>query len=167
MYYTLYVFLTIIIIIIDIVIIIIITIIIIVVVVVVVVISQLRQAAIIKRALIGLSYVARANHRPRERHTRRGRGGLLSFCLLVRPRHFFFRSHKKAMIAMMRGTTPEPLCARQSMERTWRGRTRSAKGGGINVINVRSCYTGSSNELEDAQEQAPTQVPNQDKFFDP
>ena len=40
-------------------------------------------------------------------------------------------------------------------------------GGGINVINVRSCYTGSSNELEDAQEQAPTQVPNQDKFFDP
>ena len=127
MYYTLYVFLTIIIIIIDI-IIIIITIIIIV--VVVVVISQLRQAAIIKRALIGLSYVARANHRPRERHTRRRRGGLLSFCLLVRPRHFFFRSHKKAMIAMMRGTTPEPLCARQSMERTWRGRTRSAKGGG-------------------------------------
>ena len=166
MYYTLYVFLTIIIIIIDIIIIIIITIIIIV--VVVVVISQLRQAAIIKRALIGLSYVARANHRPRERHTRRRRGGLLSFCLLVRPRHFFFRSHKKAMIAMMRGTTPEPLCARQSMERTWRGRTRSAKGGGgINVINVRSCYTGSSNELEDAQEKAPTQVPNQDKFFDP
>ena len=131
MYYTLYVFLTIIIIIIDIIIIIIITIIIIVVVVVVVVvISQLRQAAIIKRALIGLSYVARPNHRPRERHTRRGRGGLLSFCLLVRPRHFFFRSHKKAMIAMMRGTTPEPLFARQSMERTWRGRTRSAKGGG-------------------------------------
>ena len=40
-------------------------------------------------------------------------------------------------------------------------------GGGINVINVRSCYTGSSNELEGAQEQAPTQVPNQDKFFDP
>ena len=40
-------------------------------------------------------------------------------------------------------------------------------GGGINVINVPSCYTGSSNELEDAQEQAPTQVPNQDKFFDP
>ena len=160
MYYTLYVFLTIIIIIIDIIIIIIITIIIIVV-VVVVVISQLRQAAIIKRALIGLSYVAQPNHRPRERHTRRGRGGLLSFCLLVRPRHFFFRSHKKAMIAMMRGTTPEPLFARQSMERTWRGRTRSAKGGGgINVINVRSCYTGSSNELEDAQEQAPTQVPN-------
>ena len=68
MYYTLYAFLTIIIIIIDIIIIIIITIIIIV--VVVVVISQLRQAAIIKRALIGLSYVARANHRPRERHTR-------------------------------------------------------------------------------------------------
>ena len=131
MYYTLYVFLTIIIIIIDIIIIIIITIIIIVVVVVVVVvISQLRQAAIIKRALIGLSYVAQPNHRPRERHTRRGRGGLLSFCLLVRPRHFFFRSHKKAMIAMMRGTTPEPLFARQSMERTWRGRTRSAKGGG-------------------------------------
>ena len=101
MYYTLYAFLTIIIIIIDIIIIIIITIIIIV--VVVVVISQLRQAAIIKRALIGLSYVARANHRPRERHTRRGRGGLLSFSLLARPRHFFFRSHKKAMIAMMRG----------------------------------------------------------------
>ena len=41
------------------------------------------------------------------------------------------------------------------------------RGGGKNVINVRSCYTGSSNELEDAQEQAPTQVPNQDKFFDP
>ena len=162
MYYTLYAFLTIIITIIDIIIIIIITIIIIV--VVVVVISQLRQAAIIKRALIGLSYVARANHRPRERHTRRGRGGLLSFSLLARPRHFFFRSHKKAMIAMMRGTTLEPLCARQSMERTWRGRTG---GWGINVINVRSCYTGSSNELEGAQEQAPTQVPNQDKFFDP
>ena len=68
MYYTLYVFLTIIIIIINIFIIIItifiiiITIIIVVVVVVVavVVIFQLRQAAIIKRALIGLSYMARA-----------------------------------------------------------------------------------------------------------
>ena len=129
MYYTLYAFLTIIIIIIDIIIIIIITIIII----VVVVISQLRQAAIIKRTLIGLSYVARANHRTLERHTRRGRGGLLSFSLLVRPRHFFFRSHKKAMIATMRGTTLEPLCARQSSERTWRGRTRGAgrgEGGG-------------------------------------
>ena len=34
------------------------------------------------------------------------------------------------------------------------------------MINVRSCYTGSSNEFEDAQEQAPTQVPNHDKFFD-
>ena len=44
---------------------------------------------------------------------------------------------------------------------------RRGGGGGINVINVRSCYTGSSNELEDAQEQAPTQVPNSDKFFDP
>ena len=67
MYYTLYAFLTIIIIIINIFIIIItifiiiITIIIVVVVVVVaVVIFQLRQAAIIKRALIGLSYIARA-----------------------------------------------------------------------------------------------------------
>ena len=57
MYYTLYAFLTIIIIIINIIIIIII----IVVVVVVVVIFQLRQAAITKRALIGLSYVARAD----------------------------------------------------------------------------------------------------------
>ena len=102
MYYTLYAFLTIIITIIDIIIIIIITIIII-----VVVISQLRQSAIIKRALIGLSYVARANHRPRERHTRRGRGGLLSFSLLARPPHFFFRSHKKAMITTMRGNTLE------------------------------------------------------------
>ena len=57
MYYTLYAFLTIINIIITIIIIIIIIIII---VVFVVVIFQLRQAAIIKRALIGLSYVARA-----------------------------------------------------------------------------------------------------------
>ena len=56
MYYTLYAFLTIIIIIINIIIIIFITIIII----VVVVIFQLRKAAIIKRALIGLSYVAHA-----------------------------------------------------------------------------------------------------------
>ena len=71
------------------------------------------------------------------------------------------------MIAMMRGTTLEPSYARQSMERTWRGRIRGAGGRGINVINVRSCYTGSSNELEDAQEQAPTQVPNHEKFFDP
>ena len=64
---------------------------------------------------------------------------------------------------MMRGTTLEPLCARQSTERTWRGRTR---GAGERGINVRSCYTGSSSEFEDAQEQAPTQVPNHDKFFD-
>ena len=59
MYYTLYAFLTIIIIIINIIIIVIIVVV--VVVVVVVVIFQLRQAAITKRALIGLSYVARAD----------------------------------------------------------------------------------------------------------
>ena len=124
MYYTLYAFLTIIIIIINIIIIIIfITIIII----VVVVIFQLRKAAIIKRALIGLSYVARA------RGAREGvRGSLFSFSLLVRPRYFFFRSHKKAMIATMydEGTTLEPLCARQISERTWRGGTRGAGAGG-------------------------------------
>ena len=61
----------------------------------------------------------------------------------------------------MGGATLKPLCARQSTERTWRGRTKSAGG-----INVRSCYIGSSNEIEDAQEQAPTQVPNHDKFVD-
>ena len=33
-------------------------------------------------------------------------------------------------------------------------------------INVRSCYTGSSNKFEDAQEQISPQVPNYDKFFD-
>ena len=38
--------------------------------------------------------------------------------------------------------------------------------GGGGGINVRSCYTGSSNKFEDAQEQTPTQVPNYDKFFD-
>ena len=74
------------------------------------------------------------------------------------------------MIATMRRTTLEPLCARQITERTWRGRTRGAReaggGGGKPGINVRSCYTGSSNEFEDAQEQAPTQVQNHDKFFD-
>ena len=97
----------------------------------------------------------------RARGTREGgEAGLLSFSLFVRPRHFFFRSHKKAM---MRGTTLEPLCARQSTERTWRGRTR---GAGERGINVRSCYTGSSNKLEDSQKQTPTQVPNHDKFFD-
>ena len=64
---------------------------------------------------------------------------------------------------MMRGTTLEPLCARRSTERTWRGRTR---GAGERGINVRSRYTGSSNKLEDAQKQTPTQVPNHDKFFD-
>ena len=71
------------------------------------------------------------------------------------------------MIATMRRTTLEPLCARQSTERTWRGRTRGARGAGEKAgINVRSCHTGSSNEFEDAQEQAPAQVPNHDKFFD-
>ena len=70
------------------------------------------------------------------------------------------------MIATMRGTTLEPLCARQSSERTWRGGTREAEAGeGEARINVRSCYNGSSNEFEDAQEQAPTQVPNHNKFF--
>ena len=39
---------------------------------------------------------------------------------------------------------------------------REGEGG----INVRSCYTGSSNKFEDAQEQTSTQVPNHDKFFD-
>ena len=34
------------------------------------------------------------------------------------------------------------------------------------MINVRLCYTGSSNEFEDGQEQAPTQVPNHNKFVD-
>ena len=38
--------------------------------------------------------------------------------------------------------------------------------GGEGRINLRSCYTGSSNKFEDAQEQTPTQVPNYDKFFD-
>ena len=129
MYYTLYAFLTIIIIIINIIIIIFITIIII----VVVVIFQLRKAAIIKRALIGLSYVARARGAGRARSAREGvRGSLFSFSLRVRPRHFFFRSHKKAMIATIydEGTTLEPLCARQISERTWRGGTRGAGAGG-------------------------------------
>ena len=45
---------------------------------------------------------------------------------------------------------------------TDRGGVRG-KGG---WINVRLCYTGSFNEFEDAQEQAPTQVLNHDKFFD-
>ena len=43
---------------------------------------------------------------------------------------------------------------------------RVGGGGGKAGINVRSCYTSSSNEFEDAQDQAPTQVPNHDKFFD-
>ena len=68
------------------------------------------------------------------------------------------------MIATMRGTTLEPLCARQSTERPG-GDGPGARGGG-GGINVRWCYTGSSNEFEDAQEQVPTQVPNHDKFFD-
>ena len=51
--------------------------------------------------------------------------------------------------------------------KVWKEPGVDGPGGGINVINVRSCYTGSSNELEGAQEQASTQVPNQDKFFDP
>ena len=48
------------------------------------------------------------------------------------------------------------------------GTDQGSRGGGRReaVINVRSCYSGSSNEFEDAQEQAPTQVPNHDKFFD-
>ena len=48
------------------------------------------------------------------------------------------------------------------------GTDQGSGGGGRGeaVINVRSCYSGSSNEFEDAQEQAPTQVPNHDKFFD-
>ena len=91
-YTQLYAFLTIIIIII---------IIIIVVVVVVVVIFQLRQAVIIKRALIGLAYVACAGQiissQAAPGALAKGREGLLPFSLLVRPRHFFFRSHKKAM----------------------------------------------------------------------
>ena len=55
------------------------------------------------------------------------------------------------MIATMRRTTLEPLGARQSTEKTWRGRTRGARGAGEKAgINVRSCYTGSSSEFEDA-----------------
>ena len=69
------------------------------------------------------------------------------------------------MIATMMGTTVEPLCARQGMERTWREQTRGVgRGGG--GINICSCYTGSSNKFEDVQEQTPMQVPNHDKFFD-
>ena len=61
----------------------------------------------------------------------------------------------------MRRTTLEPLYARQSTERTWRG------GGGANGGDKRSFVLHcSSNEFEEAQEQAPTQVPNHDKFFD-
>ena len=66
----------------------------------------------------------------RARGTREGGEEASSFSLLVRPRHLFFPFHKKAMIATMRGTTLEPLCGRQSTERTWRGRTRGAGGGG-------------------------------------
>ena len=63
------------------------------------------------------------------------------------------------MIGYDEGTTLKPLCLRQSTERTW----REGGGGGI---NSHSCYTSSPNEFEAAQEQAPMQVPNHDKFVD-
>ena len=53
-----------------------------------------QATSIIKRVLIGLACVAWAGNYQitgRARGTREGRGGLLSFSLLMRPRHFFFR----------------------------------------------------------------------------
>ena len=61
----------------------------------------------------------------------------------------------------MIGPTLERLCACQSTERTWRGRTRGARDKGSFVL-----HWFFYKEFEDAQEEAPTQVPNHDKFFD-
>ena len=86
----------------------------------VVVIFQLRQAAIIKRVLIGLAYIALSNHRPCKGAQMKGREGLLSFqvssCVLDISS---FAPTKKLWLATMRGTTLIPLCMRQSTERTW------------------------------------------------
>ena len=59
----------------------------------------------------------------------------------------------------MIGPTLERLCACQSTERTWRERTR---GAGVKGSFVLQWFF----RFENAQEQAPVQVPNHDKFFD-
>ena len=75
----------------------------------------------------------------------------------------FFAPAKKlalatpAMIGYDGGPTLERLCACQSTERTWRGRTRV---GGDKVWSVLHWFA------RDAQERAPAQIPNHDKFVD-
>ena len=61
----------------------------------------------------------------------------------------------------MIGHTLERLCACQSTERTWQGWTRDRGDKGSFVL-----HWFFYNEFEDAQEQAPAQVPNHDKFVD-
>ena len=82
----------------------------------------------------------------------KGRAGLLSFSLLMRPRHFFFRpspppspqekkkkttTTKKLAPAMqaMIGPTLERLCMGQCKEREWRGRTRGGGDKGLCVLH--------------------------------
>ena len=64
------------------------------------------------------------------------------------------------MIGYDGGPTLERLCACQSTERTWRGRTRV---GGDKVSSVLHWFP---RDAQDAQEQAPAQIPNHDKFVD-
>ena len=94
--------------------------------------------------------------------------GLLSFSLSCVFDISSFTSKKKtlvpatqAMIGNDKGPTLERVCACQSTVRTWRGQ---ARGGGDKGSFVLHWFF--YNEFEDAQEQAPTQVPNHDKFVD-
>ena len=152
MHYILYAFLTIIIIIVVLLLrlllllllllllIIIIIIIITIIIIVVIFYLQLKQSAIIGEAS----------------------SGLLSFSLSYVFDVSSFATKKEtlvpatqAMIGNDKGPTLERVCGCQSTERTWRGRTR---GGGDKGSFVLHWFF--YNEFEDAQEQAPTQVPN-------
>ena len=89
-----------------------------------------------------------------------GRGGLLSFSLLMRPRHFFFRPPPKmAPTQAMIGPTLEHSYVCQSTERDCLGRTR---GGGDKVLFLLHWFF--YNGFEDAQ--APTQVQWRDAEFE-
>ena len=102
----------------------------------------------------------------------KGRGGLLVFSLIVRPRHFFLRPLPPSppkkwrllgslWLATIRGPILQRLGACQSTEWTCRRRSRGWGDKGSFVLHWFFC-----NEFEDVQERVPTQVPNHDKLVD-
>ena len=146
MYYTLYAFLTITITII---------------IIIIIIVFQLKQSAIIKRALIGLVCVAWARN-----------------CLITSRARETREGGRRPPPPFSPPPPPRPPKRKKTGDRLWlaliwnvyarvKARKESGEEGpGAREKKVRLCCWFFYNKFGEEQEQAPTQVPNHNKFFD-